>query len=76
MPLDNFWMRKVSVLCREFGDVVALVCVPRCESACRARLVAAEIAGGRVAGVFELFVEGEVEDGGSEGVLAPDLGVG
>lgn len=76
MPLHNIRMREVSVLSRELGDVVALVCVARREGACRARLVAAEIAGGRVAGVFELFVEGEVEDGGGEGVLPPDLGVG
>lgn len=76
MPPDNFWMRKVSVLVCKLGDVVALVCVSRCERACRARLIAAEIARGCVAGVFELFVEGEVEDRGGEGVLASDLGVG
>jgi hypothetical protein len=76
MPLHNIRMREVSVLRRELGDVVALVRVARREGACRARFVAAEIAGGRVAGVFQLFVEGEVEDGGGEGVLPSDLDVG
>jgi hypothetical protein len=41
---------------REFGDVVALVCVARGESAGRARFVASKIARGGVAGVFELLV--------------------
>lgn len=44
------------VLRRELGDVVPLVVVPRRQFARRLRLVAPEVAGGRVALVLELFL--------------------
>lgn len=63
------------VLGRELGDVVSLVVVAGAELAGGAGLVPPEVARGRVAFVLELLLEGEVEYGPAEGVLAPHLGV-
>lgn len=64
------------VLGRELGDVVPLVIVTAGEFARRLRLVAAEVALGRVALVLEFLLEGQREEGPTEGVLAADFSVG
>lgn len=58
------------VLGRELGNVVALIIIATRKGARRLRLVAAEVAVGRVALELELLLERQVEDGLAEGVLA------
>lgn len=72
---DDFRVRPL-VLGGGFGDVVALVVVPGRQLACRLRLVAAEVAVGRVADVLQFFLEREFEYRFRYGVLASDLLVG
>lgn len=70
------WRVGPLVLRGELGDVVPLVVVAGGQLArAVAGLVAPEVARGRVALVPDLLLQGEVEEGAAEGVLAPYFGV-
>lgn len=61
------------VLWRKLGDVVPLVVVTVGEVAGGLGLVSPEVTLGRIALVLQLLLDGEVEEGPAEGVLASDI---
>lgn len=61
------------VLRRELGNIVPFVVIPRAEFPSRPRFVSAEISNGRVAQIFHLLFQWQLEKGLADGILPVDL---